>query len=370
MSFYEKIRRLRWKEIEKQITSCTPADVARALGARSLGMDGFISLLSPAAEQAMEEMAQRAQRLTQQRFGRVISLFAPLYLSNECTNACVYCGFNVHNTVDRLTITAEQAEAEASFLYSHGFRHILLVSGEAPQAVTMEYLTQILQKLRPSFSSISIELYPMPTADYQTLISNGVDGLIVYQETYNEKSYRNVHPSGSKSNYRWRLETPERGGEAGFRRIGIGALLGLNNWRVEGFFLALHARYLLRNFWKSHITVSFPRLRPAAGEFKPPYPVSDAQLLQFITALRLLLPDAGLVLSTREPAYLRDNLIPVGITSMSAGSCTAPGGYAHEVKAEAQFDIADHRSPEAVAKIIKEKGYDPVWKDWDAAFLQ
>jgi 2-iminoacetate synthase len=370
MSFYEKISRLRWEEIEKQIMSCTPDDVARALAARSLGMDGLISLLSPAAEQAMEEMAQRAHRLTQQRFGRVISLFAPLYLSNECTNSCVYCGFNVQNTVDRLTIAAEQVEAEASFLYSQGFRHILLVSGEAPQAVTMEYLTKILQKLRHSFSSISIELYPMPTGDYQTLISNGVDGLIVYQETYNEKSYRDVHPAGSKSNYRWRLETPERGGEAGFRRIGIGALLGLNNWRVEGFFLALHARYLLRNFWKSHITISFPRLRPAAGEYKPPYPVSDAQLLQLITALRLLLPDAGLVLSTREPAYLRDNLIPVGITSMSAGSCTAPGGYAHEVQAQAQFDIADHRSPEAVAKIIKEKGYDPVWKDWDAAFLQ
>jgi 2-iminoacetate synthase len=370
MSFYEKISRLRWEEIEKQIMSCTPADVARALAARSLGMDGFISLLSPAAEQVMEEMAQRAHRLTQQRFGRVISLFAPLYLSNECTNSCVYCGFNVQNTVDRLTITVQQAEAEASFLYSQGFRHILLVSGEAPQAVTMEYLTKILQKLRHRFSSISIELYPMPTGDYQTLISNGVDGLIVYQETYNEQSYRDVHPAGSKSNYRWRLETPERGGEAGFRRIGIGALLGLNNWRVEGFYLALHARYLLRNFWKSHITISFPRLRPAAGEYKPPYPVSDAQLLQLITALRLLLPDAGLVLSTREPAYLRDNLIPVGITSMSAGSCTAPGGYAHEVQAQAQFDIADHRSPEAVAKSIKEKGYDPVWKDWDAAFLQ
>lgn len=370
MSFYEKISRLRWEEIEKQIMSRTPADVARALAARSLGIDGFISLLAPAAEQAMEEMAQRAHRLTQQRFGRVISLFAPLYLSNECTNSCVYCGFNVQNTVDRLTIAVEQAETEASFLYSQGFRHILLVSGEAPQVVTMEYLTKILQKLRHSFSSISVEIYPMPTGDYQALISNGVDGLVVYQETYNEKSYRDVHPAGSKSNYRWRLETPERGGEAGFRRIGIGALLGLDNWRVEGFFLALHARYLLRNFWKSHITISFPRLRPAAGEYKPPYPVSDAQFVQLITALRLLLPDAGLVLSTREPAYLRDNLIPVGITSMSAGSCTAPGGYAHEVQAEAQFDIADHRSPEAVAKIIKAKGYEPVWKDWDAAFLQ
>ncbi len=210
----------------------------------------------------------------------------------------------------------------------------------------------------------------MSTHDYQALIVNGVDGLVVYQETYHEKRYRAVHPNGNKSNYRRRLETPARGGEAGFRRIGIGALLGLDNWRVEGFFLALHARYLLRNFWKSHITISFPRLRPAAGEYEPPYPVSDAHLVQLITALRLFLSDAGLVLSTREAPHLRDNLIPIGITSMSAGSCTAPGGYTHDEPAEGQFVIADNRSPKDVAAIIRAKGYEPVWKDWDAAFLQ
>lgn len=370
MSFYDQINRLRSQEIEKEILSRTSLDVERALSARFLDMDRFISLLSPAAETFLEEMAQRSHRLTEQRFGRVISLFAPLYLSNECTNSCVYCGFNVQNPVERLTLTAEQAETEASCLHVQGFRHVLLVSGETPGVVTMEYLSQTLKKLRYRFSSISIELYPMTADNYQALIAQGVDGLIVYQETYNEKRYREVHPAGSKSDYRWRLGTPERGGEAGFRRIGIGALLGLSNWRAEGFFLALHARYLLRNFWKSHITISFPRLRPAAGGYEPPYPVSDLHLVQLITALRLFLPDAGLILSTREAPYLRDHLIPIGITSMSAGSRTDPGGYAHDIRAEAQFDIADHRSPKAVAEIIRKKGYEPVWKDWDAAFLQ
>ncbi|MBU0698071.1 MAG: 2-iminoacetate synthase ThiH [Pseudomonadota bacterium] len=370
MSFYNQLNLFRWEDIEKEILSRTSRDVERALSARFLDPDRFISLLSPAAEASLEDMAQRSHRLTEQRFGRVISLFAPLYLSNECTNSCVYCGFNLKNPVERLTLTVKQAEAEASFLHALGFRHVLLVSGEAPQVVTVEYLSQALKKLRPWFSSISIELYPLPTEKYQTLIAQGVDGLVVYQETYNEQRYREVHPAGSKSNFRWRLDTPERGGMAGFRRIGIGALLGLSNWRVEGFFLALHARYLLRNFWKSHITLSFPRLRPAAGGYEPPYPVSDIHLVQLIIALRLFLPDAGVILSTREAPYLRDHLIPIGITSMSAGSRTEPGGYAHDIRAEAQFEIADHRSPKAVAEIIKKKGYEPVWKDWDAAFLQ
>jgi len=305
-----------------------------------------------------------------QRFGRVVSLFAPLYLSNECTNSCRYCGFNVLNPAKRLTLTADQAASEAFYLYAQGFRHLLLVSGEAPGVVTTQYLLKALKRIRHYFSSIAIELFPMQTKDYRRLISQGVDGLVVYQETYNENCYRDVHPAGKKRDFRWRLETPQRGGEAGFRRIGISALLGISNWRVEGFFLALHARYLLRHFWKSHITISFPRLRPATGEYEAPFPVSDAHLVQLITALRLFLPDAGLILSTREAPDLRDNLIPIGITSMSAGSCTNPGGYTHEDRAEAQFEIADLRPPHVVADVIRKKGYEPVWKDWDAAFLR
>jgi 2-iminoacetate synthase len=233
----------------------------------------------------------------------------------------------------------------------------------------MEYLLKAVETLRPWFASISIELYPMDTTAYEKLIAHGVDGLVTYQETYNQESYREVHPAGKKRDYRWRLETPIRGGEAGFRRIGIGVLLGLSDWRVDGFYLALHARYLLRNFWKSHLTISFPRLRPAAGDYQPPCPVSDAHMVQLFTALRLFLPDAGLILSTRESPHFRDHLIPLGITSMSAGSSTEPGGYAHCSETEAQFEIADHRPPQAIVEVISQKGYEPVWKDWDAVFL-
>lgn len=370
MAFYDEIRGYPWEQIKRNIYSRTGYDVEGALGTRHLNLDGLLSLLSPAAENFLEELAQRAHLLTEQRFGRVINLFAPLYLSNVCTNSCVYCGFNVGNPVERLTLSLDQAEAESRYLHDKGFRHLLLVSGEAPHIVTLEYVSAVVERIRPLFSSISVEIYPMETSAYQKLILQGVDGLVIYQETYNEDRYAEVHPAGKKKDYFWRLETPERGGRAGFRRIGIGALLGLSDWRTEGFYLALHGRYLLRHYWKSHLTISFPRLRPAAGGYQPPHPVTDANLVQLLTALRLLLPDAGLILSTRESPYLRDHLIPLGVTSMSAGSRTDPGGYVHKAEAEAQFEIADHRTPEEMAEIIKQKGYEPVWKDWDGAFLQ
>jgi len=369
MSFYDEIRGYDWDEMGKEIRSRTASDVERALSARRVGMDDFMSLLSPAAEPYLEGMAQGAHRVTQQRFGKVISLFAPLYLSNVCTNGCVYCGFNAKNPVQRVTLTVDQAAAEAECIRAMGFRHVLLLTGEAPKVASVEYLESVLEHVRTRFSSIGVEIFPMDVASYRRLIQSGVDSLVVFQETYNERRYPDFHPMGKKRDYRWRLETPDRGGEAGFRRLGIGALLGLDDWRVEGFFMGMHASHLLRTHWKSQVTVSFPRLRPAAGAYDPPAPVSDLHFVQLLTALRLYLPDAGFTLSTRELPSLRDHLIPLGITSMSAGSRTDPGGYAHTAEAEAQFQIADERSPEVIAEIISSKGYEPVWKDWDAAFL-
>jgi 2-iminoacetate synthase len=369
MEFYDELKKYPWDEIQSHVERRTASDVERALKAQSMEFEDFLSLLSPAAGPFLEAMAQRAHRVTEQRFGRVINLFAPLYFSNVCTNSCVYCGFNVGNPVTRLTLTPEEAAAEARHLHELGFRHVLLVSGEAPQILTLDYLRAILEKLRPWFASISIEIFPLDSAAYCELIDNGVDGLTVFQETYNEQRYRDFHRGGKKRDFLWRLGTSERGGRAGFRRLGIGALLGLCDWRVEGFFLGLHARYLLRTFWQSHLSISFPRLRPAAGAYEPPAPVSDLHFVQLLTALRLFLPDAGLVLSTRESPHFRDHLIPLGVTSMSAGSRTEPGGYAHGSEAEAQFEVADERSPDEVAKVIRDKGYEPVWKDWDPAFL-
>ncbi len=369
MSFHDILKSYRWQDVGQEILGCGEGDVRRALAARNPMPEHLIPLLSPAAEPFLEEMAQRAHRVTEQRFGRVISLFAPVYVSNECINSCVYCGFNRTNPVNRLTLTPQQAAAEGRLLYDLGFRHVLLVSGETPHVVTLEYLTWVVDLLRPLFSSISIEIYPMEGDEYEELIGHGVDGLVLYHETYDEARYPEFHPLGRKKDFRWRLETPERGGKAGFRRLGIGALLGLGDWRTEGFFLGLHARYLLKTFWKSHVTVSFPRLKPAAGGFAPPYPVDDAHLVQLLVALRLFLPDAGFTLSTREPAHLRDHLLPLGITSMSAGSSTEPGGYSHASEAGAQFQVADERSPAEIAELIRRKGYEAVWKDWDPAFL-
>ena len=369
MNFYDELRRHNWPEIEGEIRRRSQEDVERALGAGILDLDSFMSLLSPAAEPYLEEMARKAHRLTVQRFGRVMGLFAPLYLSNFCTNRCVYCGFNAGNTVERRTLSLEEAVREGQAINDLGFRHLLLVSGEAPHIVTMGYLTEVAEKLRTTFGSLAVEIFPLSAAEYGELITAGVDGLTIFQETYNERRYAEVHPAGRKRNFPWRLEAPTRGGEAGFRKLGLGALLGLTDWRTETFFLALHARWLMKNFWKSQVNFSFPRLRPAAGAFQPPHPVSDRHMVQMMTALRLLLPDAGLTLSTRESPELRDHLIPLGITSMSAGSHTEPGGYAEKSEAEAQFQIADERSPAVVAALLREKGYEPVWKDWDAAFL-
>ncbi|MHB8908126.1 MAG: 2-iminoacetate synthase ThiH [Syntrophales bacterium] len=367
MSFYDVIRSHRRGEIEREIGRRTRRDVERALAARLPGFDDLMSLLSPAAEPFLEEMAQRAHRVTLQRFGRVMGMFVPLYLSNVCTNRCVYCGFNAGNDVARVTLTPAEAGREGECLRRMGFRSILLLTGEAPRLITGEYLGRVLERLRPLFSSIGVEMFPLATEKYRELIAQGVDSLTVFQETYDEERYGEFHPGGRKSDYRWRLETPERGGAAGFRRLGIGALLGLADWRVESFFVALHAAHLLRHCWKSQLAISFPRLRAAAGGYEPPFPVADRHLVQLICALRLFLPDAGFTLSTREFPVLRDHLVPLGITAMSAGSHTEPGGYARSGAGEAQFTVADDRSPVAVAEVLRRKGYEPVWKEWDAA---
>ncbi len=370
MSFYDEIQHYPWEEMAEAMAARTPEDVEEALSALTPDLDRFVSLVSPAADPFLEEIARKAQAITEQRFGRIIGLYAPMYLSNSCSNACVYCSFNASNTLDRVTLSVDKALREARHLHDQGFRHILLVSGEDLKEVSLDYLKEVVGELRALFDSISIEIYPMETGQYRELAGSGVDGLIIYQETYNRDLYARVHRSGRKTDYRWRLETPERGGQAGFRRVGIGALLGLADWRVEAAYLALHARHLMRRYWRSQVTISFPRLRPAVGGYTPPCPVSDRDLVHMLTALRVFLPDAGLLLSTRESEEFRNNMIPLGVTSMSAGSCTQVGGYTDSTAAAGQFEIADHRSPGEVARTIQEIGYEPVWKDWDAEFIR
>jgi len=370
MTFLQQLEQYPKDEIRNRILSATPAQIDQAIGRPKLSMDDFACLLSPQiSDEQLEKMAVRAHRLTKQRFGNTILLYAPIYLSNECHNGCKYCGFSADNHICRKTLEMPEIRGEAEYLNRQGFRHMLLLTGEAPEAAGIDFLEQAVQTVKPLCGSVSIEVFPMERDGYERMIAAGVDGLTLYQETYDAELYRELHPYGPKSDYAFRLSAPEAAGEAGMRRIGLGALLGLGDSLSDAFYTGLHARYLSRRFWRTLVTISFPRLRPAEGGFQPRSIVSDRQMTQFICALRLLLPDAGLVLSTRENAALRDNLLPLGITQMSAGSCTAPGGYGDDSDDGQQFAINDERTPAEVAELLKQRGYDPVWKDWDGAFL-
>jgi 2-iminoacetate synthase len=393
-TFVSEFDRLDLGGLVQQAENTTAANVEAALTpGRRKSLADLLALISPVAGQPhyLEAMARQAHELTVKHFGRVIRFFAPLYLSNECINICRYCGFSRDNPILRVTLTPDQVVKEADYLWEEGFRHILLVAGEHPFFVSGNYLRDCVARLHPRWPSISLEVGPMEIAEYAPIVQAGAEGLVVYQETYDRAVYDTMHSSGPKRDFNWRLETPERAYAAGFKRLGIGALLGLSPWRQEAIAVAAHAGYLLRKCWKSQLTISIPRLRPAAGEFEPLVRVADQEMVQFVCALRIMFPEVGIVLSTREPTRLRDGLVPLGITSMSAGSHTDPGGYTgqgteklhltkggRQIKADlpvidsegehatVQFEIADGRSPAVVAARLQTIGYEPVWKDWEA----
>jgi 2-iminoacetate synthase len=397
VSFVPEFNSLPLPLLVKRSLDADAGSVRESLTKSKLSLADFATLISPAASEFLEHMGRRSHAMTKQRFGKVIRLFAPLYLSNECVNNCSYCGFSRDNPILRVTLSLDEVRQEARALKEQGFRNILLVAGEHPKFVSNNYLRDCIAALHADWPGISLEVGPMETADYLPLVGAGADGLVVYQETYDRKVYADMHTAGPKRNFDWRLETPERAYAAGFRRLGISPLYGLADWRFEALSVAAHADYLLRNCWKAQVTISLPRLRPCAGEFQPLTHMTDRDLAQLVCALRLMFPDIGLVLSTRESAKLRDGLLPLGITMMSAGSHTEPGGYTGAGKenlhqtvrgrivelasgasewapqpnratnATGQFNIADERSAGEVAELIRKLGYEPVWKDWDAA---
>ena len=397
MSFVAEFNALRMSELLERSKHATAADVQKSIAGEGPSLVDFAQLISPAAGGLLETLGRRSQAITRQRFGKTIRLFAPLYLSNECINNCSYCGFSRDNAILRVTLSIEDVVREARALKEQGFRNLLLVAGEHPKFVSNGYLADCTRALHAEVPSLSHEVGPMETDEYRPLVEAGAEGLVVYQETYDREIYARMHTAGPKRNFDWRLETPERAYDAGFRRLGIGALYGLSDWRMEAISVAAHAAYLLKNCWKAQVTVSLPRLRPCAGEFQPLTHISDRELVQLVCAFRLFLPDVGLVLSTREPAKLRDGLIPLGITMISAGSHTEPGGYTGAGKdkihrtekgrivelasgasewaavperatnATGQFEIADNRSALEMSDLLKRLGYEPVWKDWDAA---
>jgi len=397
VSFVAEFNSLPLAGLVRRSQTTGQAAARESLAKSSLTLTDFAQLISPAAGELLEPLGRRSQALTQQRFGKVIRLFAPLYLSNECINNCKYCGFSRDNPILRVTLSVDEVKREAAALKAQGFRNVLLVAGEHPKFVSNGYLRDCVAALHGDVPSVSLEVGPMETHEYEPLVQAGADGLVVYQETYDRAIYDDMHTAGPKKNFDWRLETPERAYTAGFRRIGLGALYGLADWRYEALCVAAHCEYLLRHCWKAYFTISLPRLRPCAGEFEPLTHMTDRDLVQLICAFRLMFPDVGLVLSTREPAKLRDGLFPLGITLASAGSHTEPGGYTgagkenihqtvrgrivetgasewaptngNATNATGQFNIADERSSREVAEVIRRLGYEPVWKDWDAALM-
>ena len=397
MSFVAEFNSLPLDALVKRSLATSSAAAREAAGKTRLSLADFAALISPAASEILETLGHRAHMMTQQRFGKVIRLFAPLYLSNECVNNCTYCGFSRDNPILRVTLSLDEVKREAEALQAQGFRNLLLVAGEHPKFVSSHYLRDCLAALHPDWPSLSLEVGPMETEDYRPLVAAGADGLVVYQETYDRKVYAEMHTAGPKRNFDWRLETPERAYAAGFRRLGISPLYGLADWRYEALSAAAHADYLLRNCWKAALTISTVRIRPCAGEFQALTHISDREMAQLICALRLMFPDVGIVLSTRETPKLRDGLMALGVTMMSAGARTEPGGYTgagrdkihhtergiikelasgasewapqegHATNATGQFNVADERPPGEVAARIRKLGYEPVWKDWDAA---
>ncbi len=346
------------------VTVPAPVQVAVETALAQPTLAHLPTLLSPEATPYLEDLAQRARQVTLQRFGRAVRLFAPLYVSNACLSTCTYCGFSKGLDVVRRTLTVEQVVEEARALVEKGFRHLLLVSGEHRLEVSQDYLVACVEALRSIVPSLSIETQTWSDDTYARLVEAGLEGVVHYQETYDRTRYAEVHQAGWKRDYDRRLSSTERAAEAGVRRLGIGALLGLSeDWRADVVAVAEHALWLQRHYWRTEVTVSLPRIKPSASGFQPLSPVTDAEYVQAMAALRLVAPEVGIVLSTREPAVLRDGLVRIAVTTMSAGSSTEPGGYLHPGEAQEQFAISDERSPAEVAAMLVAAGYEPVWKD-------
>lgn len=367
--FSDEIKKYDWDDTTRAINSKTARDVEIALSKEHLNIDDFMALISPAAEPYIENMAQLSHKYTMERFGKTISMYIPLYVSNACSNYCVYCGFNHNNPMQRTTLTMEQVKAECEAIRRLGpFENLLIVSGEFPSVNGVDYIEKVLQTARPYFNNLTIEVMPMKENDYYRLTQSGLNGVVCFQETYNETNYKKYHPKGMKSIYEWRLNGYDRMGAAGVHKIGMGVLIGLEDWRTDVTMLARHLQYLRRNYWRTRYSINFPRMCPSEGGYQPKVVMSDKELAQLTFAFRLFDHDVDISYSTRENPTFRANMMRLGVTSMSAGSKTEPGGYATSPDALEQFEVSDDRTPLEVVNEIRVLGYEAVWKDWDKIF--
>jgi 2-iminoacetate synthase len=368
MSFHQILQQYQDFPFQQFFSSVNDADIERIIAKTSVSQLDFLALLSPRAANYLEPMAEKARQLTIQYFGRTIQLFTPLYISNHCSNHCIYCGFNCKNSITRRKLDMDEITREAETIAASGIQHLLLLTGEAPQATPLPYLVEAVHCLKKYFASVSIEIFPMEEAEYKQLEEAGVDGLTLFQEVYDPTIYKQVHLAGKKRDYRYRLDGPERGARAGFRMINIGTLLGLGEPISDFFYTGLHAAYLDDTFLDTEISVSLPRFNEAECDFRPQYPVDDKTFVQFLLALRLFQPRTGITISTRENSSMRDNLMQIGATRFSAGVSTSVGGYSLADKTDTpQFEITDERNVTEMAQAITTGGYQPIYKDWDRA---
>lgn len=366
MNFSEELEKYSWEETTWQINSKKAADVEQALGKSHLDMDDFMALISPAATKYLEPMAELSRKYTLQRFGKTVSMYIPLYITNSCTNFCVYCGFNHNNPIKRVILTEEEILNELHAIKKLGnFENLLIVTGENPKDAGVDYLEKALQLARPLFANLSIEVMPLKSEEYERLTHSGLHGVVCFQETYNRARYNVYHPKGMKSKFEWRVDGFDRMGQANVHKIGLGVLIGLEDWRTDVTMMARHLRYLQKHYWQTRYSVNFPRMRPSEGHFQPNVVMNDKELAQLIFAFRIFDHDVDISISTRENATFRKHIIPLGATSVSAGSKTEPGGYSTYPQALEQFHISDERTPAEVAAEIQQLGYEPVWKDWD-----
>lgn len=365
MGFYDVIKKWKNFDFENYFKNVTDENVIQSINKENLTEYDFLNLLAPIAKNHLEKMAEKAAKIKEQYFGNIISLYMPIYISNYCSNNCTYCGFSRKNHIIRKHLSFTEIEKEAIEIKKEGVEHILMLTGEAPGLVTLDYLKGAAEILKKHFSSVSVEVMPMEEKDYKELANIGIDGLTVYQETYDEKIYDECHISGNKKDYLFRLNTPERGAAAGLRTVGIGPLFGLSEIKREAFFAGLHLKYLTDKYLETSFSISLPRINPAEGGFRPPHPLDDITFVQFLTAFRIFQVKADINISTREVANFRDHLMHLGITKLSVGSKTDVGGYTDEDPSTCQFEISDSRSAKETIDAIIAHGFQPIFKDWE-----
>jgi 2-iminoacetate synthase len=366
MSFIDQFTALQRDKLLLGLYSCKAQDVERALQGPDGSLANLMALLSPAAEPYIEEMANKAMALTRQRFGAAIGIYLPLYLSNLCANECDYCGFSMSNRLKRKTLDQDELASEMAIIKGRGIDSILLVSGEHETKVGMAYFRQVLPQVKSQFSYLAMEVQPLAEAQYRELTGLGMDAVMIYQETYRPETYARHHTRGRKQDFAYRLDTPDRVAAAGVDKIGLGVLLGLDDWRLDALLMGHHLDYLERRYWRSRYSISLPRLRPCTGGITPKVPLTDLGLVQMICAFRLFNQQLDISLSTRETPELRDNIMSLGITQLSAGSSTQPGGYAAPDTQLDQFEVSDERPLSLVVEAMRARGLTPVFKDWEA----